>query len=563
MTKGEIKGLQDLAMAHGGSLTINPDTGLVEAGFLKNILPMVAGIGLSMIPGVGPLMAAGIVGGFETVRTGDIGKGLTAGLGAYGGAGMAQGLAGAAGSAATDAAAANALGVQGASSAAGSQAATLAAENAAMGLTPLESAAQISGSAGYASGAAPMSMGAQSANLMSAGAQNIATDPMTAGPQAYAAMPTGTVPALGATVSNAMTPEMSPMPELEEDDGGPNKGKYLSPNFQGYDPRRPNPYYRPTGLGYAAEGGVMPGALKYAVGGQIDPMQQMPNGGLAALQGMRDGYGAPQTMDGNMPQMAGGGEIGGYSDGGRMLKGPGDGMSDSIPGVIGNKQPARLADGEFVVPADVVSHLGNGSTDAGAKRLYSMMDNVRKARTGTKKQGKQIKAEKYLPVKKMADGGVTAPTSTPSSNVVTPEALMGLSDLSMLGSMISNTRAPARTAPAMTTASTPTDTSAVDQIAAAAAARPVSEPVTFNIGKTKGLFGGDYSNIRPDMLIDPEAAGWELYSSDARSNPYGVLLGSGDDSAGGGFGRLYRSLMNPAPEGSYKDSQGNVWVRKA
>jgi hypothetical protein len=90
-------------------------------------------------------------------------------------------------------------------------------------------------------------------------------------------------------------------------------------------------------------------------------------------------------------------DLGGYSDGGRMLKGPGDGMSDNIPGVIGGKQPARLADGEFVVPADVVSHLGNGSTDAGAKRLYAMMDTVRKARTGTKKQGKQIKAEKYLP----------------------------------------------------------------------------------------------------------------------------------------------------------------------
>ena len=89
--------------------------------------------------------------------------------------------------------------------------------------------------------------------------------------------------------------------------------------------------------------------------------------------------------------------LGSYSDGGRMLKGPGDGMSDNIPAVIGHKQPARLADGEFVVPADVVSHLGNGSTDAGAKRLYSMMDKVRQARTGTKKQGKQIKADKYLP----------------------------------------------------------------------------------------------------------------------------------------------------------------------
>jgi hypothetical protein len=91
------------------------------------------------------------------------------------------------------------------------------------------------------------------------------------------------------------------------------------------------------------------------------------------------------------------GGLGGYSDGGRMLKGPGDGMSDSIPGVIANKQPARLADGEFVVPADVVSHLGNGSTDAGAKQLYAMMDKVRKARTGKKAQGKQINPRKYVP----------------------------------------------------------------------------------------------------------------------------------------------------------------------
>jgi hypothetical protein len=96
---------------------------------------------------------------------------------------------------------------------------------------------------------------------------------------------------------------------------------------------------------------------------------------------------------------AGGGlaDLGSYSDGGRMLKGPGDGMSDSIPATIGRKQPARLADNEFVVPADVVSHLGNGSSDAGAKKLYAMMNNVRKARTGKKKQAPQINAAKYMP----------------------------------------------------------------------------------------------------------------------------------------------------------------------
>jgi hypothetical protein len=91
--------------------------------------------------------------------------------------------------------------------------------------------------------------------------------------------------------------------------------------------------------------------------------------------------------------------LGGYAAGGnpRLLKGPGDGMSDNIPATINGRQPARLADGEFVIPADVVSHLGNGSTEAGAKHLHAMMNKVRKARTGNPKQGKQINARKYMP----------------------------------------------------------------------------------------------------------------------------------------------------------------------
>jgi hypothetical protein len=88
----------------------------------------------------------------------------------------------------------------------------------------------------------------------------------------------------------------------------------------------------------------------------------------------------------------------GYAAGGmpRFLSGGGDGMSDSIKANINGNQEARLADGEFVIPADVVSHLGNGSSKAGAKQLYSMMDKVRQARVGTKKQGKQINPRKYL-----------------------------------------------------------------------------------------------------------------------------------------------------------------------
>ena len=106
-----------------------------------------------------------------------------------------------------------------------------------------------------------------------------------------------------------------------------------------------------------------------------------------------------QYAMGGMAYADGGGiaNLGSYSDGGRMLKGPGDGMSDSIPATIAGKQPARLANDEFVVPADVVSHLGNGSSDAGAKQLYAMMNRVRKARTGNPKQGREIKAGKYMP----------------------------------------------------------------------------------------------------------------------------------------------------------------------
>lgn len=104
--------------------------------------------------------------------------------------------------------------------------------------------------------------------------------------------------------------------------------------------------------------------------------------------------GSPVAM---MARGGGIADLGGYSDGGRLLKGPGDGMSDSIPARIGRRQPARLADGEFVVPADVVSHLGNGSTDAGAKQLYDMMDKVRRARTGNKKQGREINPRRFVP----------------------------------------------------------------------------------------------------------------------------------------------------------------------
>jgi len=117
-----------------------------------------------------------------------------------------------------------------------------------------------------------------------------------------------------------------------------------------------------------------------------------------------DVTGKQVAADGGMMgyAMGGGlGSLGSYSDGGRLLKGPGDGVSDSIPATIGrNRQPARLADGEFVIPARIVSELGNGSTEAGAKKLYAMMDRVQKARgktTGKNKVAANSRADKHLP----------------------------------------------------------------------------------------------------------------------------------------------------------------------
>lgn len=121
------------------------------------------------------------------------------------------------------------------------------------------------------------------------------------------------------------------------------------------------------------------GASTPAIGGSFGGSGG--NAGAFPLQGQ---YGIVKMAAGGMPP--------------RFLSGGGDGMSDSIRANIEGTQEARLADGEFVIPADVVSHLGNGSSKAGAKQLYDMMDRVRKARTGNPKQGREIKPTKLMPV---------------------------------------------------------------------------------------------------------------------------------------------------------------------
>jgi len=125
-----------------------------------------------------------------------------------------------------------------------------------------------------------------------------------------------------------------------------------------------------------------------------------PSAANAALTGQRQEAKDIAAQQVPVAKAAGGGisALGGYSDGGRMLRGPGDGVSDSIPATIGGKQPARLADGEFVIPARIVSEIGNGSSEAGARKLYAMMDRIQKARKKSiKNVAANTKADKYLP----------------------------------------------------------------------------------------------------------------------------------------------------------------------
>jgi hypothetical protein len=550
MSKNEIKGLQALALAHGGSLTINPETGLPEAGFLEQILPIVAGAALSFIPGVGPFAAAALVGGGYGLATGSVEKGLLAGLGAYGGAGITSSLA----SIGTEAAAqagqqaavtgfenvANEAVTQGTQQAVQEAAKTAALEgttlpanyadlyaqtggaqqltqeaaqnyisnaNNLQGLTSTQrlaaansvpdlvsggsSPSQIIGSLGRASAtqAAPGVPGAVTSGNVMAGLKEVGTSVPAAG--SFLGSNVGAIgsAALPFLIGDQQQQGAGPA-GYQSDEYDERLRKYkLSPNFQAYEAPRPNPYYQAQYPTYAAQGGVMKLAaggpfddelggdysamgmdqgnmqkglfgMGYAAGGvaryrskgqvnvlqdyldrqeqqQISPLPEsvgVPRTGIfrdtdvdtarkdaltaamirlgkagkaagikpvalpkTSIKGLGDISGVTQDTT----EAAAGGtmryNLGGYSDGGRMLKGPGDGMSDSIPATIAGKQPARLADGEFVVPADVVSHLGNGSTDAGAKKLYGMMDKIRKARTGKKKQAPAVKTNRYMP----------------------------------------------------------------------------------------------------------------------------------------------------------------------
>ena len=148
-----------------------------------------------------------------------------------------------------------------------------------------------------------------------------------------------------------------------------------TPAQQSYAPRRPG------------SGGVT----------YFSPMVYTPQAAAAPTAPDTPASVAPAVVEPEKFAYGGITTLGSYSDGGRLLRGPGDGVSDSIPATIGKNQPARLADGEFVVPARIVSELGNGSTEAGARKLYAMMDRIKKTRAKAKNIAANTKADKHLP----------------------------------------------------------------------------------------------------------------------------------------------------------------------
>ncbi len=308
MTPKEVGGLQNLANNFGGSLTTNPSTGLPEAGFLDSILPAIAGAALTIGSGgaLSPLMAAGIVGGGTAAITGDINKGLSAGLGAYGG-GSLGGLAGGAGTA----------GAIGANTPVGLQTAGASFSN--LAAAP---AGQLA-TAGLAA-ASPML------------AQSMEQPQMGGGSQAMIRPYQYNPGATGAERENRGT-------NLGSDTG---EKTYFRPTFT---PLRPFPVGKPYN-----EGGI----VNLNVGG-------MP------------GMASPTPPS-------------------RFLRGVGDGVSDSIPATINQgERPAALSDGEYVIDARGVAEIGNGSSEAGARKLTEMMNRIHSARRKADK-GDDMNADRFL-----------------------------------------------------------------------------------------------------------------------------------------------------------------------
>ncbi len=431
MAPQEVAGLQALARAHGGTLTTNPDTGLPEAGFLSAILPMIAGaaLGPAGVGLFGSALTAGLgVGAATGLATGSLKRGLMAGLGAYGGAGLGSAVSGA-GTAQLSAAAGQPLPPVVDVGPIATQAPIAQAASFPGTLTGADFAGQAAGLSADAAANASRAMfpgtltGAefapQAASLSSDALTNARMASFTpmdrfgAGIEAISKDPSklfnaGNLKYAAAAAAPLMFQEPKKQPAYTG--SGPNPYQYAyDPGRQAYAPTSSSSeqmYFDPR-YTRLAEGGVATLAGGGSMGRLVEALKARSGAGARAnpfsytydpeTQSYTQLSEVPVEMD-----MAAGGisHLGDYSDGGRLLRGPGDGVSDDIPATIADKRPARLADGEFVVPARIVSELGNGSTEAGARKLYAMMDRVQKARNktvGKNKVAVDTRTEKLLP----------------------------------------------------------------------------------------------------------------------------------------------------------------------
>jgi len=444
MTPGEVNSLQGLAMATGGSLTINPHTGLPEAGWLGKLLPTILGAIATPLTGglINPLTASALIGAGTGIATGNLKKGLMAGLQAYGGAALGSAAGLNAGSFGIGQAA-NAANVAGAGANAANTALTTATKDA------VSFAPQIGGTGLKVSAFAPGASSATASGITSAaaqqGAQQAAKTGLSGfaqrfGQAAKAGLPAGTpgiiaknapmIAGMGVLsgVSGAMTPSMGTMGSdgvIDNSYAGPYTAQKRTPSFakdtseilgsskerRYFDVDMPEVY---NVQGQLVQPGSSTARGTPIMQNVLNPNAKKGQNRYSQIftpymgedeEGYADG-GEVELADGafvldarTVSEMGNGSSNAGMEAlrriGGRPIKGPGDGVSDSIPARIGRDQPARVARDEVVVPAEAVRRIGKGNQKRGADKLYALMDKAHKARKKAKR-GQDTKLRRGL-----------------------------------------------------------------------------------------------------------------------------------------------------------------------
>lgn len=396
MTPNEVNSLQGLAMAHGGSLTINPQTGLPEAGFLKKLIPTLLGAGLMFIPGVNAIAAAGIVGAGSVLKTGSLKKGLMAGLSAYGGASLAGGLG--AGNVFGNAA------KEGLKQGAVSGLSGEAADFARLGGEGVAKAAAKKGLAGVAQNFGNAAKAGLPGGIIGKAAPMIAASGLMQGVSGALAPSAGGsgggIPGADGRVDNSYQgPYYAQDRKRILDPNGPlsskqrrhfavdmpeiynTMGQVVQP---GSHTVRGTQIMRPMLNPNAKKGQPMYNYAPVAYQGGVDPNEEEEATGYARGGEVQLADGAFVLDARTVSEIGNGSSNAGMEAlnrmGGRPVQGPGDGVSDSVPARIGNSQPARVARDEVIMPANVVRRIGKGNPQRGADKLYALMDKAHKAR---------------------------------------------------------------------------------------------------------------------------------------------------------------------------------------